>query len=115
MAAAPLGPATKVLKLSNMVVEDELKDDSEYEEIVMDIKEECGKYGKVVSLKVPRPTYKEDGSVEVSPPGVGEVFVEFEQEEGAMNAGNALRNRQFSGRTVVCGFVKEEEYAAGNY
>lgn len=111
----PLGPPTKVLKLSNMVVEEELKDDSEYEEIVMDIKEECGKYGNVVSLKVPRPTYKEDGSVDVSPPGVGEVFVEFEEEAGAMKAGNALRNRQFSGRTVVCGFVKEEEYAAGNY
>lgn len=113
-AAAPLGPATKVLKLSNMVVAEELRDDNEYEEIVMDIKEECGKYGQVVSLKVPRPSYKEDGSVDVSPPGVGEVFVEFADEDGATKAGNALRNRQFSGRTVVCEFVKEEDYAGGN-
>ncbi len=111
---APLGPATRILKLSNMVVAEELWDDGEYEEIVADIREECTKYGAVLSLKVPRPTYKEDGSVDVAPPMVGEVYVEFADPSGALAAGNALRNRQFSGRTVLCGFLAEDEYAAGN-
>ena len=57
-------------QLSNMVVADELKDDAEYEEIVTDIREECGKYGAVLSLKVPRPTWKDDGSIDFMPPAV---------------------------------------------
>ena len=39
-------------QLSNMVIAEELKDDTEYEEIVTDIREECTKYGTVLSLKV---------------------------------------------------------------
>ena len=41
------GPPTEVLCLMNMVTPDELRDDDEYEDIVEDIKEECGKYGIV--------------------------------------------------------------------
>lgn len=53
-----------------MVVADELRDDAEYEEIVTDIREECGKYGAVLSLKVPRPTWTADGAVDIMPPAV---------------------------------------------
>ena len=41
-----VGPATEILVLMNMVTEDELKDDEEYEEILEDIRDECSKYGK---------------------------------------------------------------------
>jgi len=41
------GPPTEVLCLMNMITPDELRDDDEYEDIVEDIKEECGKYGTV--------------------------------------------------------------------
>ena len=41
------GPASEVLVLMNMVTPDELKDEEEYEDILDDIKEECGKYGIV--------------------------------------------------------------------
>lgn len=58
------------MQLSNMVVAEELKDDAEYEEIVTDIREECSKYGPVLSLKVPRPSWKEDGAIDVMPPAV---------------------------------------------
>lgn len=33
-----------------VVSPDELKEDGEYEEIVEDMREECGKYGKLVNL-----------------------------------------------------------------
>lgn len=44
---------------------------------------------------------------------VGEVFVEFSDPDGAHKAGMALRNRQFSGRTVTCSFHEEGQYAEG--
>lgn len=58
---------TEVLCLLNMVTEDELVDDDEYEDIVEDVKEECNKYGKVRSIEIPRPK----SGIEV--PGVGKV------------------------------------------
>ena len=41
------GPATEILVLMNMVTPEELLDDEEYEDILEDIKGECGKYGEV--------------------------------------------------------------------
>jgi splicing factor U2AF subunit len=55
------GPPTEVLCLMNMVTEEELTNDEEYEEIVEDIKEECNKYGNVISAEIPRPGYEERG------------------------------------------------------
>lgn len=60
-------PTTEVLCLLNMVTEEELVDDDEYEDIVEDVKEECNKYGCVKSIEIPRPIH----GVEV--PGVGKV------------------------------------------
>lgn len=78
---------TRVLQLLNMVTPEELMDNDEYEgelryisyhfvtseltlvpEICEDIKEECSKYGKLVDMKVPRPS---GGSKQVV--GVGKV------------------------------------------
>lgn len=50
-----------------MVTPDELKDEEEYEDIFDDIREECGKYGAVKSLEIPRPI---EG---VDVPGCGKV------------------------------------------
>ena len=83
---------TEILCLLNMVTEDELQDDDEYEgsfrifwlflnswnefkiifsiklkEILEDVKEECNKYGNVKSIEIPRPI----SGVDV--PGVGKV------------------------------------------
>lgn len=61
------GLPTEVLCLMNMVAVEELLDDEEYEEIVEDVRDECGKYGQVKSIEIPRPV---DG-LEV--PGTGKV------------------------------------------
>lgn len=62
-----LGNPTEVLCLLNMVEPDELIDDEEYEDILDDIRGECGKYGFVKSIEIPRPIQ----GVEV--PGMGKV------------------------------------------
>lgn len=92
----------RVLQLLNMVTAEELLDPEEYDEICEDVKEECEKYGAVLELKVPRPV----GAARTSP-GVGKIFVKYEQPESAQNALRALAGRKFADRTVVVTFFGE--------
>lgn len=62
-----LGQPTEVLCLMNMVTEEDLVRDEEYDDILQDIEDECNKYGAVKSIEIPRPI----PGVEV--PGVGKV------------------------------------------
>jgi hypothetical protein len=52
--SVPEIPST-VLCLLQMVVEDELKDEIAYKEIVDDVRDECTNYGIVRSINIPRP------------------------------------------------------------
>jgi len=98
------GMPTEVLCLLNMVTEDELKDEEEYEDILEDIREECSKYGEVRSLEIPRPL----PGVDV--PGVGKVFVEFTSDGDCQKAQHALSGRRFSNRTVVTSYFDPDKY-----
>lgn len=98
------GQATEILCLLNMVVPSELIDDEEYEDIRADIKQECAKYGKVKSLRIPRP--KGDSAGE----GCGKVFVRFESVADCKKALNALSGRKFSGRVVMTSFYDPHKY-----
>merc|ERR1719431_636498 len=98
------GPATEVLSLMNMVTPDELKDDEEYEDIVDDIREECGRYGVVRSIEIPRPVE----GVEV--PGVGKVFVEFSGVSECQKAQQSLTGRKFAARVVVTSYYEPDRY-----
>jgi len=100
---------SEVLCLLNMVTHDELKDDEEYEDICEDIQEECGRYGRVKSMEIPRP---QDG-VEVM--GVGKIFVEFEAIGDAIKAQTALSGRKFSNRVVMTTFFDPESYHTRNF
>lgn len=95
----------RVLQLLNMVTVDELLDNDDYEEIVEDVGEECGKFGRIISLKIPRPS---GGSRQQS--GVGKIFVKFDTEQSATNALKALAGRKFSDRTVVVSYFGEENF-----
>ncbi|EGT47881.1 hypothetical protein CAEBREN_25972 [Caenorhabditis brenneri] len=98
------GRATEVLCLMNMVTEDELKSDEDYEEILEDVREECSKYGIVRSLEIPRP-YDEHPV-----PGVGKVFVEFASTSDCQRAQAALTGRKFANRTVVTSYYDVDKY-----
>jgi splicing factor U2AF 65 kDa subunit len=108
----------RVLQLLNMVTPEELIDNEDYEgmlpmhlemqllmtlsEICEDVKEECEKYGKVLEMKVPRPT---GGSRQSN--GVGKIFVKFDTSESAGKALRALAGRKFADRTVVTTYFSE--------
>jgi splicing factor U2AF subunit len=95
----------RVLRLLNMVTVDELLDNDDYEEILEDVQEECGKYGKVLGLKIPRPS---GGNRQAA--GVGKIYVKFETPESASSALKALAGRKFSDRTVVVSYFGEENF-----
>ncbi|XP_011483689.1 splicing factor U2AF 65 kDa subunit isoform X5 [Oryzias latipes] len=98
------GLPTEVLCLMNMVAPEELLDDEEYEEIVEDVREECGKYGQVKSIEIPRPV---DG-LEV--PGTGKIFVEFTSVFDAQKAMQGLTGRKFANRVVVTKYCDPDAY-----
>ncbi|KAJ5223043.1 uncharacterized protein N7469_009283 [Penicillium citrinum] len=95
----------RVLQLLNMVTVDELLDNDDYEEILEDVTDECSKFGKVLSLKIPRPSGGNRQS-----PGVGKIYVKFDTEQSATNALKALAGRKFSDRTVVVSYFGEENF-----
>ncbi|UJR22478.1 hypothetical protein I4U23_025532 [Adineta vaga] len=98
------GACTEVLCLLNMVTEGDLRDDEEYEDIMDDVREECGKYGLVKSLEIPRPI---EG---VDVPGVGKIFVEFTSISECQKAQQALTGRKFSNRVVVTSYFDPDRY-----
>ena len=93
-----------VLCLSNMVTIEDLENEEDYEDIMEDIKEECGKFGTVISLEIPRPIQ----GVEVR--GVGQIFVEFASSEDCKNAEKNLTNRKFNNKRVATKFMDLDTY-----
>ncbi|KAF9151020.1 U2 small nuclear RNA auxiliary factor 2, partial [Mortierella sp. AD010] len=100
---------TTVLQLLNMVTPEELEDDQEYEDILDDIRDECGKFGRVVDVKIPRPVA---GAVVA---GTGKIFVKYSNVDEATTALRALSGRKFADRTVLTSFYDIDKYEAGEY
>ena len=92
----------RVLQLLNMVTAEELIDDEDYKEIVEDVREECGKYGKVEDIKVPRPALGSRQSA-----GVGKIFIKYDTPESARRALQSLAGRKFADRTVITTYFSE--------
>ncbi|KAH8128432.1 hypothetical protein ACSS6W_003510 [Trichoderma asperelloides] len=99
---------SSVIQLLNMVTPEELIDNDDYEEICEDVQDECVKFGKVVELKVPRPS---GGSRQSA--GVGKIYVKYDSEESATKALTALAGRKFADRTVVATYFPEENFEVG--
>ena len=114
-------PSSRVMLLLNMVTQDELYSDADYADIVEDINEECGKYGEVEGVRIPRPVPKSkkwepsdsaaatieknrraDGDA-----GVGRVYVMYKDIESTGKAMKAIGGRQFAGRTILVASVPE--------
>ncbi|KAL6580451.1 hypothetical protein OROMI_008475 [Orobanche minor] len=110
MLAPNITPATKIVCLTQVVTADELKDDADYEDIVEDMRTECGKFGSLVNVIIPRPL--SDGEMA---PGVGKVFLEYADTEGATKARQGLNGRKFGGNEVVAVFYPENKFSEGDY
>ncbi|VFQ68102.1 unnamed protein product [Cuscuta campestris] len=104
----PGGLPTKVLCLTNVVNAEELTNDEDYEDILEDMRTECGKFGTLEKLVIPRP--RPDGA---PTPGVGKVFLEYADVEGSSRAQQGLNGRKFGGNQVVAVFYPENKFSQG--
>ncbi|KAK6308855.1 serine/threonine-protein kinase Kist [Coregonus clupeaformis] len=91
-----------VLRLLNLIDDSHLHNEEEYEEILEDMKEECQKYGSVVSLLIPKEN-----------PGKGQVFVEYANAGDSKEAQRLLTGRTFDGKFVVATFYPRSAYKRG--
>lgn len=115
------GPTSRVMLLLNMVTADELYDDQDYQDILEDINDECGKYGEIEGVRVPRPVPKDkswnpnDSAAQTEAKakkidehnGVGRVYVMYKDNVACGKAMKALGGRQFAGRTILTASVSE--------
>ena len=93
---------SRVLLLLNMVTGDDLMDADEYDDILQDVKTECDRFGKVLDLQIPRPLGRSGEG-----PGVGKVFVRFENADDCEAALRQIAGRKFSERTIVASYYPE--------
>ncbi|KAM4548068.1 serine/threonine-protein kinase Kist [Odontesthes bonariensis] len=91
-----------VLRLLNLIDDNHLHNEEEYEDILEDMKEECQKYGSVVSLLIPKEN-----------PGKGQVFVEYANSSDSKEAQRLLTGRTFDGKFVVATFYPLSAYKRG--
>ncbi|KAL1022617.1 hypothetical protein UPYG_G00029940 [Umbra pygmaea] len=91
-----------VLRLLNLIDDSHLHNEDEYEDILEDMKEECQKYGSVVSLLIPKEN-----------PGKGQVFVEYANAGDSKEAQSLLTGRTFDGKFVVATFYPLSAYKRG--
>ena len=91
-----------------MVTDEDLRTDDEYNGLKEEVEEEVAKYGKLLSMKIPR---QADGSVE--PSAIRKIFLEYATVQDAAKAESELAGRQFGPNVVKASFYDETEYAAG--
>lgn len=117
------GPITsRAIVMLNMVTPEELTNDDDYDDILLDIRDECSKYGEVEELRIPRPAKQArkvagqlaqaaasaaDAQKSDEDAGVGRVFVLFRTLEGAQAGVQAIAGRQFGGRVIICAALDE--------
>jgi len=105
VAAAP--GASRVLKMSNMVTSEEIQDDTEFADIMEDVRMECSDHGAVLRVLIPRRKENYPAHAE------GNIYVEFSDTTGAGAAKRSLAGRKFDNRTVIVEDYPESSYLQG--
>lgn len=85
---------TKILVLLNMVTDEDLATEQDYADLFEEVKEECAKFGNLISMKIPRP---QDG-YELS--AVKKIFLEYSDAKDAEKSMNELAGRAFGANVV---------------
>ncbi|KII66054.1 Splicing factor U2AF 50 kDa subunit [Thelohanellus kitauei] len=101
---------TEVLCLINCLTDKDLEDDREYEDILEDVRQECSKYGEVLSVQIPR---TDPNNPEITFEHVGKIFVEFGDKENCKEAHESLAGRKFNDRMVLTTFYDLDKYKRG--
>jgi len=104
----PTAPvATKILVLLNMVMDEDLESEEDYVGLTDEVREECQKFGKLLSMKIPR---VQDG---FAPSAIKKIFLEYATAEDSIKAERELAGRQFGPAVVEAAYFSEDDYANG--
>lgn len=124
---------TRVLVLLNMVMDEDIANDDDYTMLEEEVREEVGKYGNLLSMKIPRPQVcfpfslafsfcspvnifnnlipffiaMQDGYPQSA---VKKIFLEYATASDAMNAEKELKGRAFGPNIVDASYFNEENY-----
>lgn len=108
--------SSRILLMLNMVVPEDLVDDTDYAELLEDVREECGKFGNIEDLRIPRPVKRDKSAGHQAAAeaqradeaaGVGRVYVKFTDPDAATEALNALAGRSFAGRSIIATLLSD--------
>lgn len=110
----PFHPKLRVIQIINAVTAADLNNEETYNFIKQDILEEAKQFGSVVSWKIPRPPKDfTPGLQHFNQPGLGKVYIEYEDEKIALSALMGLAGRFYNDRTVLCAFYSHDDYLQG--
>ena len=106
--------ATKILVLLNMVSDDDLATDDDYNGLVEEVREECAKYGALLQVQIPRfvGTSPETGT-KIESSALRKVYLSYATIEDALKAQQELSGRQFGPNVVETEFYPETDFAVG--
>lgn len=107
---APIPGATRFVVLTDAVTVEEISVEDEYNDILEDMKEECGKHGDVELVIIPRSTPDNP-----NPVGLGKVIIAFKDVNSSVRARNAMHGRKFAGRVVSATWISEEQFTNGDF
>lgn len=103
----PLKKRTRILVLLNMVANEDLETDSEYSGLMEEVQEEVRKFGRLLSMQIPR-----KATATIEPSAVGKIFLQYATIQDSTNAEQELSGRQFGPNVVEASYHDEQEYAA---
>jgi RNA recognition motif-containing protein len=98
-------PPSRVVELQNMLTMQDLADETEYNDILEDTREECSQFGQLVSVIVPK----------ASEVGATKIFLEYATLQDAAKAVQGLEGRTFDERRVIATYADEAKFASKNY
>lgn len=101
MPTTNVQPTSRVVELQNMLTEDDLKNPEEYNDILEDTREECGQFGQLISVHIPK-----NGEA-----GATKIYLEYAAVEDAGKAIEGLAGRTFDGRQVAAEFFDETKFS----
>ena len=99
--AAPAIISTRVVELKNMLSDEDLENEEEYNEILEDTRAECAQFGQLVSVHIPKKGEE----------GATKIFLEYATIEDANKAITGLQGRTFDGRKVEAAPYDEARYS----
>eukprot|EP00558_Chaetoceros_sp_UNC1202_P003104 CAMPEP_0197238284 /NCGR_PEP_ID=MMETSP1429-20130617/4807_1 /TAXON_ID=49237 /ORGANISM="Chaetoceros sp., Strain UNC1202" /LENGTH=93 /DNA_ID=CAMNT_0042697407 /DNA_START=96 /DNA_END=377 /DNA_ORIENTATION=+ len=92
-----------------MVSDEDLATIEDYEGLKDEVKEECEKFGNLLSMNIPHPR---DG---FAPTALKKIFLEYASVGDAGGAERELSGRQFGNSTVATTYFSEADYRNGKF